>query len=314
MESIRQFRISGRIRKDSIDIRASRGMLDDYDGGTRASRAERRSEHVSRSHADEESLPLAQETTIDPLIKKKNKKKKKKEDAAARFSSARRVDRVSTRQARREKLNRSRKKKKRIHGTNRARRENRRDARDKTLNDGLPRWRPGKRDKKSEKGERPSGRTLLTLQVRTRLRHGACQFLPTCGLECGSVNVAIHFRFRFPSRCVLLFHGLRRNLRACSVYESFAASQHHLRYIIKGRVSRGDLHVRNILETDTELSVFPSTPPLRPRARSNPRAYARPLSPQPRGVHLPSCSPAGVRADHPGSPRILSSPRADFSL
>lgn len=53
----------------------------------------------------------------------------------------------------------------------------------------------------------------------------------------------------------LLFHGMRRNLRACSVYESFAASQHHLRYIIKGGVSRnsdGQAARGNILETDTK--------------------------------------------------------------
>lgn len=53
----------------------------------------------------------------------------------------------------------------------------------------------------------------------------------------------------------VLFHGARGNLRACSVYESFAASQHHLCYIIKGRVSRNSddkPHVGNILETDTE--------------------------------------------------------------
>lgn len=70
----------------------------------------------------------------------------------------------------------------------------------------------------------------------------------------------------------VLFHGMRRNLRACSVYESFAASQHHLRYIIKGRVSRSSsgqaVHVGNVLEIDTKKEFSNAIPQARHMTRN----------------------------------------------
>lgn len=53
----------------------------------------------------------------------------------------------------------------------------------------------------------------------------------------GTVKCYIHVTRIICNSNKVLFHVVRCNLRVCSVYESFAASQHHLCYITKSRVS-----------------------------------------------------------------------------